>query len=58
MQPQGTASERPPVPPGANDAELLQAIAAGSEPAFEELRGRYGRAVGSSLPEGRTFGSR
>jgi RNA polymerase sigma-70 factor, ECF subfamily len=45
MQPQGTASERPPVPPGANDAELLQAIAAGSEPAFEELRGRYGRAV-------------
>jgi RNA polymerase sigma-70 factor, ECF subfamily len=32
-------------PPGASDAELLQAIAAGSEPAFEELRGRYGRAV-------------
>jgi RNA polymerase sigma-70 factor (ECF subfamily) len=32
-------------PPGASDAELLQAIAAGSEPAFEELRVRYGRAV-------------
>jgi RNA polymerase sigma-70 factor (ECF subfamily) len=31
--------------PGASDAELLRAIAAGSEPAFEELRGRYGRAV-------------
>jgi RNA polymerase sigma-70 factor (ECF subfamily) len=31
---------------GASDAELLVAIAAGSEPAFEELRSRYGRAVG------------
>jgi RNA polymerase sigma-70 factor (ECF subfamily) len=30
---------------GAGDAELLAAIAAGSEPAFEELRTRYGRAV-------------
>jgi DNA-directed RNA polymerase specialized sigma24 family protein len=30
---------------GASDAELLVAIAAGSEPAFEELRTRYGRAV-------------
>src|SRR5262245_34102421 len=30
---------------GASDAELLAAIAAGSEPAFEELRTRYGRAV-------------
>jgi RNA polymerase sigma-70 factor (ECF subfamily) len=30
---------------GASDAELLTAIAAGSEPAFEELRARYGRAV-------------
>jgi RNA polymerase sigma-70 factor (ECF subfamily) len=29
----------------ASDAELLQSIAAGSEVAFEELRGRYGRAV-------------
>jgi RNA polymerase sigma-70 factor (ECF subfamily) len=31
--------------PGASDAELLRAIAGGSEPAFEELRGRYARAV-------------
>jgi RNA polymerase sigma-70 factor (ECF subfamily) len=31
---------------GASDAELLAAIAAGSESAFEELRVRYGRAVG------------
>ena len=30
---------------GATDVELLQAIAAGSEPAFEELRARYRRAV-------------
>jgi RNA polymerase sigma-70 factor (ECF subfamily) len=30
---------------GASDAELLEAIAAGGEAAFEELRGRYGRAV-------------
>src|SRR5215831_4141755 len=30
---------------GASDAELLAAIAAGSERAFEELRARYGRAV-------------
>jgi RNA polymerase sigma-70 factor, ECF subfamily len=45
-QAQGTPSDRPArTPPGASDAELLQAIAAGSEPAFEELRGRYGRAV-------------
>jgi len=29
----------------ASDAELLRAIASGSEPAFEELRGRYRRAV-------------
>src|SRR5713226_396253 len=29
----------------ASDAELLRAIANGSEPAFEELRGRYQRAV-------------
>ena len=33
------------MPPGASDAELLKAIAARSEVAFEELRGRYGRAV-------------
>ena len=31
--------------PGASDAELLRAIAAGSEAAFAELRGRYGAAV-------------
>jgi RNA polymerase sigma-70 factor (ECF subfamily) len=30
---------------GASDVELLAAIAAGSEPAFEELRRRYRRAV-------------
>ena len=29
----------------ASDAELLAAIAAGSEPAFNELRSRYARAV-------------
>ena len=34
-----------PAPPGASDGELLRAIAAGSEAAFVELRGRYGRAV-------------
>jgi RNA polymerase sigma-70 factor (ECF subfamily) len=45
-QPTGTPSDRPArTSPGASDAELLQAIAAGSEPAFEELRDRYGRAV-------------
>src|SRR5262245_5112581 len=32
-------------PVGASDVELLQAIAAGSEPAFEELRDRYRAAV-------------
>jgi len=32
-------------PPEASDAELLAAIASGSEPAFEELRGRYRCAV-------------
>src|SRR5438876_12245133 len=31
-------------PREASDVELLRAIASGSEPAFEELRGRYGRA--------------
>jgi RNA polymerase sigma-70 factor (ECF subfamily) len=33
------------VPASATDAELLRAVAAGSEAAFEELRGRYRRAV-------------
>ena len=32
--------------PGATDAELLRAIAGGSEAAFEELRVRYARPVG------------
>src|SRR5439155_10296702 len=32
-------------PREASDAELLRAIANGSEPAFEELRSRYRRAV-------------
>lgn len=43
-QPQRTPTGRRP-PLQASDAELLEAIAAGSEAAFEELRGRYGRAV-------------
>ena len=34
-----------PVPAGASDAELLHAIAGGNEPAFDELRRRYGPAV-------------
>jgi RNA polymerase sigma-70 factor (ECF subfamily) len=34
-----------PVPSAATDAELLRAIGEGSEPAFEELRNRYRRAV-------------
>ncbi len=33
------------LPRHASDVELLRAIAGGSEPAFEELRGRYRRAV-------------
>jgi RNA polymerase sigma-70 factor (ECF subfamily) len=33
------------LPPGASDVELLQAVAAGSESAFAQLRDRYGRAV-------------
>jgi RNA polymerase sigma factor (sigma-70 family) len=40
--------ERPgavPAPSAASDAELLRAIGEGSEPAFEELRYRYRRAV-------------
>jgi RNA polymerase sigma-70 factor (ECF subfamily) len=39
------AGRRPLVADGETDAELLRATAAGSEPAFEELRRRYGRAV-------------
>src|SRR6516225_11883048 len=31
--------------PGASDAELLRAIAGGSNAAFEQLRGRYAHAV-------------
>src|SRR5215510_4503346 len=44
-QPQGTPSDRHPAVPGASDAQLLRAIATGSEAAFVELRGRYGQAV-------------
>jgi RNA polymerase sigma-70 factor (ECF subfamily) len=45
-QPQGTPSDRSsPALAEASDVELLAAIAAGSEPAFEELRRRYRRAV-------------
>jgi RNA polymerase sigma-70 factor, ECF subfamily len=45
-QPLGTRSNgSAAAPPGATDVELLEAIAAGSEAAFEELRGRYGGAV-------------
>src|SRR5438093_13573430 len=46
-QPFGAPSDDSAAPPRqASDAELLRAIASGSEPAFEELRGRYRRAVG------------
>jgi RNA polymerase sigma-70 factor (ECF subfamily) len=44
-QPQGTPSGRSAASVGASDVELLAAIAAGSEPAFEELRRRYRQAV-------------
>src|SRR5436309_5643919 len=45
-QPLGTPSdESASSPREASDVELLRAIASGSEPAFEELRGRYRRAV-------------
>ena len=37
---------RPAALTGASDGELLASIATGSEPAFEELRSRYARAVG------------
>src|SRR5262249_7963286 len=39
------AGRRPLAVDGGTDVELLRATAAGSEPAFEELRRRYGRAV-------------
>jgi RNA polymerase sigma-70 factor, ECF subfamily len=44
-QPERTSSIRTDPPGGATDVELLRAVAAGSEPAFAELRDRYGRAV-------------
>ena len=45
-QPLGTPSDgSSAAPAGASDVELLQAIAAGSEAAFEELRSRYSGAV-------------
>ena len=45
-EPLGTPSdESASSPRQASDVELLRAIAGGSEPAFEELRGRYRRAV-------------
>jgi RNA polymerase sigma factor (sigma-70 family) len=45
-QPLGTPSDGPAAESsGASDVELLRAIAAGSETAFEELRDRYGGAV-------------
>jgi RNA polymerase sigma-70 factor, ECF subfamily len=45
-QPFGTPSDASaPLQREASDGELLRAIAGGSEPAFEELRGRYKRAV-------------
>jgi RNA polymerase sigma-70 factor, ECF subfamily len=45
-QPLGTPPDRSAsVPPGTSDAELLRAMAGGSEAAFEELRGRYAGAV-------------
>jgi RNA polymerase sigma-70 factor (ECF subfamily) len=39
------AGERAGAPARATDADLLEAIGQGSEPAFEELRHRYRRAV-------------
>jgi RNA polymerase sigma-70 factor (ECF subfamily) len=45
-QPEETSQTSAGALVGANDAELLQAIAGGSEPAFEELRRRYRSAVG------------
>jgi RNA polymerase sigma-70 factor (ECF subfamily) len=46
-EPVGTPRDESASPPReASDAELLRAIAGGSEPAFEELRKRYRTAVG------------
>src|SRR5690348_6700868 len=45
-QPQGTPPDDSDLlPREESDVELLRAIAGGSEPAFEELRARYRRAV-------------
>jgi RNA polymerase sigma-70 factor (ECF subfamily) len=44
MQLQRTSSDRPALP-ATSDAALVQAIAGGSEEAFEEFRGRYTLAV-------------
>ena len=40
-----SSAARAAAPAAASDAELLQAIGEGSEPAFEELRNRYRRAI-------------
>src|SRR5712692_3479394 len=46
QHPQRTPADESASPPRqAGDVELLRAIACGSEPAFEELRGRYRRSV-------------
>ena len=45
MQQQSEWTKAAPVPTEASDADLLRAIGEGSEPAFEELRHRYRRAV-------------
>jgi RNA polymerase sigma-70 factor (ECF subfamily) len=41
----GRAGDPPPEPSATSDTALMQAIASGSEPAFEELRRRYAGAV-------------
>jgi RNA polymerase sigma-70 factor, ECF subfamily len=45
VQPLTTRPDRPPVAAAATDAELLSAVADGSDAAFEELRHRYQGAV-------------
>ncbi|HET8894885.1 MAG TPA: sigma factor-like helix-turn-helix DNA-binding protein [Gaiellaceae bacterium] len=45
QQLQAQAETRIAAPSRASDADLLQAIGVGSEPAFEELRHRYHRAI-------------
>jgi RNA polymerase sigma-70 factor (ECF subfamily) len=45
VQPLTTRPDRPPVAAAATDAELLRAVADGSDAAFEELRHRYQGAV-------------